>query len=275
MTDQAAALRRARAGVRPSLAAGDTPAVIIGSGKGGVGKSLLAVGMAATAAALGHRVLLVDGDQNLGNLHVLLGCRPAVTPEAMLDGLAADELPVEVAPRLWLVPADSGAESVQGLGATDRARLHGRVSALYADYDLVVVDAGAGLDSAVRCAAMRATRLVVLTLPEATALTDAYALIKIVHGELPGLPIDVVVNRVRDEHEGPAAWGRLHEAADRFLGRELGYIGAVPEDYDLRELVRQGQRLLDAAPTSPALRTWQALVRDTLLPALPIASAAS
>jgi len=263
MTDQAAALRDAR---RDPIrfpapeASGDTPAVVVGSGKGGVGKSVAAISFAAALAETGHRVLLVDGDQNLGNLHVLLGVRPALTPETLLhEALAPADLVIPVAERLFLMPADSGTDAVQRLGPTDRARLQRRVSGIYADYDAVIVDAAAGLDSALRCVALHATRLVVMTMPEATALTDAYALIKVVHGQLPRLPVDVVVNRVHEPTEGDLAFEKLRAAASRFLGRPLDYLGAVPEDREMRALAADPLRLLHPSTGTPAQRAFAAL----------------
>lgn len=263
MNDQAAALREARRDpVRFPLpeGGGDTPAVVVGSGKGGVGKSIAAVSFAASLAEAGHRVLLVDGDQNLGNLHVLLGVRPTLTPEALLhETLTPSDIVVPVAERLFLMPADSGTDAVQRLGPTDRARLQRRVSGIYMDYDAVIVDAAAGLDSALRCAALHATRLVVMTMPEATALTDAYALIKVVHGQLPRLPVDIVVNRLHEPHEGEMAFDKLRAAAARFLGRPLDYLGGVPEDREMRALAADPVRLLRPSQGTPAQRAFAGL----------------
>ncbi len=262
MTDQAAPLR-ARAAMRSSevqIGAAETPCIVVGSGKGGVGKSVAAVAFATAFAASGRRTLLVDGNQNLGNLHVLLAVRPQLTLEAVVQGEAEPaDLVTPVADNLWLLPAASGDAMLHGLNATDRARLHRRVSALYGDYDVVVVDAAAGLESAMRCAAMRATRLVVITIPEPTALTDAYALIKIVTSQVPDLPVDILVNRVTEPTEGRGAFDRLAAAADRFLHREINYLGAVPEDNGMRNEVRDPQRLMDVSSANHALATLRAM----------------
>lgn len=271
--DQGTPLRtRQRSRIPGQSNSGDSnspPVIVVGSGKGGVGKSVVAISLAAAVAAAGIRVLLVDGDQNLGNLHVLLGLRPALTPEAILDGAAGvADLPIEAAPGLWLIPADSGAGTLHNLTATDRARLAARISTLYADYDLVVVDAGAGLDSAMRSAAMRATSLLIVTLPEATALTDAYALLKIVNHELPGLPIEIAVNRTRGQSEGQEAFDRISEAADRFLSRSIGYFGVIPEDTDFRDRFQQGATLLATENCGPALDAIHQLAFERIIPGL-------
>jgi flagellar biosynthesis protein FlhG len=100
----------------------------------------------------------------------------------------------------------------------------------------------------VRVASMSASRLVVVTVPEPTALSDAYALIKIVSLQLRALPVSVLVNRTRSEEESLAAFERLSLAASRFLGRELGYLGTLPEDDALRAGIRRPGALLAAAP---------------------------
>jgi flagellar biosynthesis protein FlhG len=142
------------------------------------------------------------------------------------------------------MPADSGAERLHALGPVDRARLHLRLSGLYDGFEAVVVDSGPGIESAVRVATMRAGRLAVVAVPEPASLSDAYALMKLVHLQLPQLPLEVLVNRVSDPGEGPATFERLSLAARRFLGRELAYLGAVPEDAWLRDAVRHPGRLL-------------------------------
>lgn len=241
MSDQAAGLR---ALAEPPVSREPSPegvaACVIGSGKGGVGKSVLAALLACALARRGQRTLLVDGAQNQGNQHVLFGVRPVAPLETLLLGeRRARDLVVPVAAGLDLLPADSGAELLYGLGAVDRARLHQRASVLWDDYDQVVVDGGPGLESVVRGAAIRADRLVVVTTPDPTSLSDAYALLKIVHLQVPSIQIGVMVNRVAADEEGQKVFDRLQLAATRFLGRDLVDLGSVPESETLRSAVRQ------------------------------------
>jgi flagellar biosynthesis protein FlhG len=265
VSDQAAALReRAAAGPRRPAAHGapaadDAPptaateAIVVGSGKGGVGKSVLSILLAGALAGRGRRTLLLDGSQNQGNLHLLLGLSPERRLGALLNGEATPrDLLVPVAANLWLLPADSGAAEIHALGAVDRARLHLRLTSLYAGFDAVVVDSGPGIESVVRVAGIRAGRLVVVAVPEAASLSDAYALVKIVHLQVPHLPVDVLVNRADSEEEAQDTFGRLELAATRFLGRTLGYAGFVPEASGLRRDLGDATALLARAELADA-----------------------
>ena len=269
MTDQAALLRAMMAARRPDPAEPTgPPAIVVGSGKGGVGKSVVSVLLAQRLAQDGRRVLLVDGSQNMGNLHVLLGVQRSHRLEHLLqDAVSPRDLLVPVTDQLMLLPADSGAESLYAMSAVDRARLHHRLSGLYDDFDAVIIDAGPGLESVVRVATMRATRCIVLAAPEPAALTDAYATIKIVHGQVHDLPVDVLVNRIYAEREGPETFERLETAAERFLHRELRYLGAVWEDEHIRRAVRTPGLLLQGLQAGPNHDVLSAAVERLDLPA--------
>jgi len=260
--DQAHQLRAADAPARErALPRGEDgpPAVVIGSGKGGVGKSVLSVLLAAAYARSGRRTLLLDGAQNQGNLHILLGVRPAARLGAVHAGeVEPAALLAPIAERLTLLPGDSGAEALYSLGAVDRARLHRRLSALYDDFDMVVVDGGPGIESVIRAAGIRASRLAVVATPEPASLADAYALLKLVNLQIPSLPIEVMVNRGTADEEGQAVFDRLQLAARRFLGRELHYLGCVPEQEELRLGARRPGALLEVR--HPAIESIAALL---------------
>jgi flagellar biosynthesis protein FlhG len=258
VTDQAAQLRAMMAARRPEPAEpAGPPTIVVGSGKGGVGKSVISALLAQRLAMQEKRVLLVDGSQNMGNLHVLFGVNRGVRLEHVLaEAASPQDLLVPVNDHLVLLPADSGAESLHALGQVDRARLHHRISSLYHDFDVVIIDAGPGVESVVRVSTMGATRLIMVTVPEPAALTDAYATMKIVLAQVRDLPIDVLVNRVEDGREGPQAFDRLSTAAERFLQRGIRYLGALWEDEDIRRAVRAPGRLaagLGPGPNSDLL----------------------
>lgn len=223
----------------------DSHVILVASGKGGVGKSLLSILLAAEAASEGRRVLLFDADLNLGTLHVLLGLRPAARVDALLDSPAEPaDLVCRVSPNLWLLPGTCAVERLHDMPALERARLELRLSAVFSSYDLVIADAGSGLDGAIRTATISADRLVVVATPEPAALTGAYALMKLAHLRTPQVPIDVLVNRCQSETEGSIAFNKLAVACDRFLDRQIRHLGTIAEDASLALAARDPEQCL-------------------------------
>lgn len=252
MTDQAAGIRALRAHAAPPVMDGGGRAIVVGSGKGGAGKSVVSVWLAAALARSGRRVLLFDAALAQGNLHLLLGVAPARTLERYLSGACAlEDLVERVGERLWLLPAPA-LDSIQNLGPMESARLHDRLTPIYDQFDTVVVDTAPGLECVVRAATLRAGALVVVTLPEPAALADAYAVIKRVHHQVPTLRMDVLVNRTETKEEGASSFECLRSAAARFLGRELGALGLLPEQRDLRARMRTPGGLLREIPAELA-----------------------
>jgi flagellar biosynthesis protein FlhG len=249
--------------MRQTEITGDTCRIVVGSGKGGVGKSLVSVMLAAAAAARGRQVLLLDGEQNLANLHVLLGGR-----------VQADDLVQPVTDNLWLLPSESGAEGLYALDARERARLHCRLIELCGQYEVVVVDAGAGIEGVVRAATLGADRVVVVTAPEPTALMDAHALVKILSLQAPHLPIDVVVNRCAGEDEGQGAFARLAAASEQFLNRQLHLAAILLEEPSVAAAVRDPRHFLARVMETRAAHTIRETSLDCLELAIPTRSRA-
>jgi flagellar biosynthesis protein FlhG len=254
---------------------GDSTRIVVGSGKGGVGKSVVSVMLAAAAAERGREVLLLDGEQNLANLHVLLGVGPRGSIESVLTGRArAEELVQPVSENLWLLPSESGAEGLYALGALERARLHSRLVEICRRYEVVVVDAGAGIEAVVRAATLGADRVLLVTAPEPTALMDAHALVKILSLQAPHIPIGVVVNRCADREEGEAAFARLGAASQQFLNRQLHLAGVVLEEASIAAAVRDPSRFLARLLETRAAHTIRAAKLDQLELAEPTRSRA-
>lgn len=267
MKDQAAMLRQLMAAERrpEPPEPGGPGAIVVGSGKGGVGKTLIAIGLAHVLSTEGRSVLLVEGNQDLSNLPILLGVRPAGRLEDLLDErVDPAHLITPVRERLSLLPGDSGAEALYGLGPTERSRLHRRLSTVYARFDAVVVDGGSGIESIVRAATMRAQRLLVVVTPEPASLSDAYALIKVMSAQVRELPVDVVINRALDDGEAQRAFEKIRMAAERFLRRALECIAVIPEDEAMRAVSRGQAPLFGPEPAGPAAIAIRQLARALL-----------
>ena len=250
-------LSRRRGGPEPQPEpARSEPCVIgIASGKGGVGKSALAVNLAILAARAGRRVLLIDGDVGLTNADLLLGLVPRFDLADWQEGRAALE---EV-----FCPGPEGIELLlAGRGAASHASLSqalqpGDASALgrrLAAYDLVLVDLGAGIGSRLVEILCRCSRVWLVAMPEPTSLADAYAMTKRITERAPALPIELLVNRVGDRASGERTHQALERLTRRFLSRGLPLRGVLPEDHAMGRSVARQTPVVLGEPESPVAR---------------------
>lgn len=238
-----------------------TMSVAILSGKGGVGKTNLALNLAMALHQSGYKTLLVDCDMGLANLDVLLG----ITPEGNLQDVLLGEAKIEdvmhsLAPSgLDVLPAASGVPELNDLSAENRQILLEKLSPMLGQYDYVFLDLGAGISETVQTfAVMAATRLMVIT-PEPTSLTDSYALIKVLNRRFALKDFWVVVNQVESGKEAQRAFDKLRGACAHFLGLEPRLLGHVRIDKKLPEAVCRQQPLMAYAPGSPAAQDIQAM----------------
>lgn len=218
----------------PSLCRGRVPFVLLTGGKGGVGKSLIAVNLAVDLAQRGVRVLLVDLDLGLADIHVMLRLAAARTIEDALEGRATiAECVTEGPGGVHVLPSSSGSTAMGRLDDARRARLFEMLAEIAPDYDIVLGDSAAGIGPDVLAFAAAADRVLVVTTPEPMALTDAYGLIKALHtfGEESGREVptpEVIVNRAVSLEEAELTAGKLRSVCERFLARSPKSAGWLP-----------------------------------------------
>jgi MinD-like ATPase involved in chromosome partitioning or flagellar assembly len=227
--------------------------VAVGSGKGGAGTSTVAALLAATLAAGGRRVLLVDTSERLGTLHHLLGVPAGLPLGTLRRGAEPQALLSAVSPTLTLV---SSAPDDTTLTPAERRALIERMTSLYAGFELVVLDAGASASSILDACAQGASRLLALGAGDRVGLAATYALIKLVHERFADVRIDVLANR-SDDAAGEMLHRQLNAATVRFLDRTIPYAGAIPEDRDFGSALAAGLGAHDAAAGSVAAQAMQ------------------
>ncbi len=235
--DQAAGLR--------SVGASRPWSVAVTSGKGGVGKTSLAVNLALALAQIGERTCLVDGDLGLANVDVLLNLHPRHTlREVVTDGLSLDAAVVRGPLGLEVIPAASGVEALANLDGAQRASLVARLQGRTGPADLTILDTGAGLSRTVVALALAADEIFLVTTPEPTAITDAYAMLKVLTRRRAALPVRLLVNLVEHAAQAREIHGHIERIAERFLKRPVPLAGWIPRDACLERAVREQRPLV-------------------------------
>jgi flagellar biosynthesis protein FlhG len=234
---------------------------VLASGKGGVGKTFLAVTLAQALARRGRRVLLVDADLGLANVDVQLGLHPApALARAIRAGLDLASL-VRPLPGLdfSLLGGSGSGDALAWLADARLDRAVDRLLGLAEGYDDVVVDLPSGLERVATGLAARAARLIVVGNNEPTTLTDNYAFIKLTLGSAP--PPLFLANNVGDAAEGRLAHQTLARACRRFLALDCAPLGSVRRDPRVPEAIRRQMPLLSRSPMAPAAADVELVAR--------------
>lgn len=237
----------------------NTMSVAIMSGKGGVGKTNFALNLGYSLAQKGYAMLLMDCDLGLANLDVLLGITPDQNlQDVLLSGADVKNAIVSLekdTPKAFdILPAASGVPELTDMNNDMRDLLIKRINPALSDYQFILMDLGAGIHGTVQSfAAMAAVRVIVLT-PEPTALTDAYALIKVLSQDLNVKDFLIVVNDVANQKEEEATFKRLEMACQKFLFVNPVLLGSVRHDLKLQEAVLRQKPLVELYPESPAAK---------------------
>jgi flagellar biosynthesis protein FlhG len=223
--------------------------IAIASGKGGVGKTWLAITLAHLIARTGRKVLLFDGDIGLANVDVQLGLTPQHDlSEVFFSGKTLKDVITSYASNMDIIAGRSGSGNFATLPAAMLASVKEQLVALTGEYDFILVDLGAGVEEHSRAFATLAARCLMVVTDEPTSLTDAYAFIKLALAEKPSLSVDIVINQSATLKEGEKTYGVLNKACINFLKISPPCLGVIRKDGKVKESIRNQTSLITRAP---------------------------
>lgn len=273
MKDQADKLRQVIDNLKIKQAAGQVEfpevqrkksakVITITSGKGGVGKTNITINLAIALSEMGKRVTILDADLGLANIDVLLGIVPEFTLFDVLNGEKSIlEVLCDGPQNIKFISGGSGIEELVKLDKGQLDNFVENITMLDRISDIILIDTGAGLSDSVMSFVMAADEILLVTTPEPTSITDAYALIKMVSGRDKNKNIRVVANRVESSHEANDILGRLYLVADKFLSLKLNSLGYVLQDEMVTKAVKMQQPFYIRYPKCQASRQIREISR--------------
>jgi flagellar biosynthesis protein FlhG len=204
--------------------------IAISSGKGGVGKTTLAVNLGISLAKMGKKVCLFDADTNLANLNILMNVAPEYTLQHVLSGEKNIADIVVRSNGIHLVPGASGVVEFTELDSSEQSHLLKALTELEQHFDVILVDTSAGIHDDVLNFIQTAHQCIVLITPEPTSLTDAFTLLRMLHKQKYAKPIQVVVNQTSSEFGARKIFKRFSGAVAKYIGYQATYLGFVNQD---------------------------------------------
>jgi len=249
MTDQAQALREM------AKTKGKDPARIITvtSGKGGVGKSSLALNMAISLSRMGRRPLIVDSDFGFSNIDVMLGVstRFDLTDvlEKRVDMRGIIEQGLE---RVQFISGGSGVYELTKLSGDQIGEIAEELTALEDVADTIIFDTGAGVSDAILRLVCASQQTVIVTTPEPTAVVDAYAMIKIISERVENPAVSLVVNKAANPREALSVMNGIISITKKNLGLSVGSLGFILSDDSMKKAIKMQVPLLVSFPQSAA-----------------------
>ncbi len=261
--DQAKTLRDLnshRPGPIPLKSEQPTSVYAITSGKGGVGKTAVVANLAYVLASMGKRVLILDADLGLANIDVVFGISPTFnlnhffTGEEDLQGIMVDG-PLGIK----ILPAGSGIQNFTNLDSHQKMRLLDGLDAMQNHFDFVLIDTEAGISENVTYFNTAAQEILVITTPEPTAITDAYALMKLLSTQYHEKNFNLVVNQIQNEDDALDVYRKLTMVANRYLDISIDYLGSIPDDRQMVESIRKQKVISELYPGSKITQAFRQL----------------
>ena len=243
--------------------------ITITSGKGGVGKSNVAVNLAIQLRKLGKRVIIFDADLGLANIEVMFGSIPKYNlSDLIYRGKSIREI-ITLGPMdIGFISGGSGIIGLNNLAKDQIAFLFHNLIELDELTDIILIDTGAGIADSVLEFVIASPEVLLVSTPEPSSLTDSYSLLKSLHRNpnflKNGTRLNVIANKVTSVEDGQAVYDKLHSVVLQFLNGNLNYLGMIPQDATLEKAVRQQKTVSLSAPNAKSSKAFEELALKLL-----------
>jgi flagellar biosynthesis protein FlhG len=237
-----------------SLSKGKNVKVIaVTGGKGGVGKSNIAVNLAIALSENQHQVMLLDADLGLANIDIMLGLHTKKHLGHVLNGeCELKDILLKGPSGLKIIPASSGTKQLSELSSIEHTGIIEAFNDIGHDLDYLIIDTAAGISSMVTNFVQAAQDVLTVVCDEPTSITDVYALMKVLHQEHHLSRFYVLANMVKNSQEGREIFSSLNRVCSRFLNVTLNYMGSIPFDPYLKKALKQQKPLVQRYPLAPS-----------------------
>lgn len=241
----------------------ETKVIAVVSGKGGVGKSNFSLNFALQLSKIGKKVLLFDLDIGMANVDILLGVSSKYSIVDMIDrDLSILDIIEEGPEGLSFIAGGSGLTTSFQLNPRKLARFLQQLEKINGRYDYFIFDMGAGATKDSLQFILASHQIFVVTTPEPTSVTDAYAMIKYIQMKDRVIPISLVVNRAETTTEGMKTFDNLKLVTEQFLQKQIDLIGVIPNDPLVLKAVKTQKPFILMKPESKPSKAVKEIVSD-------------
>ena len=240
----------------------NTRVISVTSGKGGVGKTNIVANLGYAFARLGKKVLILDADLGLGNLDVLLGLAPKFNLSHVIAGQKSiGDIIIEGPGNMHILPASSGIQELTQLTQRQKVQILSELDQLIDAVDILFIDTAAGISSNVMDFNVTAHEIIVVVSPEPTAITDAYALMKVLSLKYAEKSCKVIVNLAATSQQGREVFRQLNMVTERFLDMNIDYLGSVLFDANITQGVKHQKLVSELYPDTQASKCFTDLAQ--------------
>ncbi|MGN0242303.1 MAG: MinD/ParA family protein [Candidatus Weimeria sp.] len=243
--------------------------ITITSGKGGVGKSNLAVNLAVQFRKMGKKVIIFDADFGLANVEVMFNTLPKHNlSDVIFKGIPLSDIITEGPMGIGFISAGIGVLSLNDLEEEQVHLLVRSLNQLSGLCDVIIVDTGAGISSHVLDFALASPEILLVATPEPSSITDSYSLLKAVFlnpvFNEKVTRISIVANKVKNDDEAKGVYEKLDSVVYQFLNSHINFAGGVPQDPNLEKAVRAQKIVSVVYPLSKSSKSFEEIAKKIM-----------